>query len=221
LLLLLPLQILGYDGPNIILIRVAGSGIVLGAYNEDNWKESNRFYGSPVSFLFTLLPHMHIFRSKATSNSNFQWLNLKVRKRGSEVFYHFIVTVINNYKIYCLCWYYLLWSPLTVAVAVVVAVALEWSSVNDCVCLWQSYGMPHGLGMGGDLEKFRLYLPDTLEGCVARNNCLTFETGSFFNDYRKGKGGEKEAGGNSTPGPEFDIGEHRGGERGDLSVCLC
>lgn len=72
------IQILGYDGPNIILIRVAGSGIVLGAYNEDNWKESNRFFGSSVSFLFTLLPHMHIFRSKAASNSNYQWLNLKV-----------------------------------------------------------------------------------------------------------------------------------------------
>lgn len=115
-------HILGYGGPNVILIQCAGKNVVLGAYNEDGWKDSNRFYGSSSSFLFTLLSHFHIFRSKATSNGAYQWLNLK------------------------------------------------------------SYGMPHGLGMGGDLEKFRLYIPDTLEDCVARSNCLTFETGSFFRD---------------------------------------
>ena len=66
--------------------------------------------------------------------------------------------------------------------------------------------MPHGLGMGGDLEKFRLYLPDTLEGCTARSNCLTFETGSFFHDYRKAT--KAEDGAEETPhGPDFDIGE--------------
>jgi len=73
-------HILGYGGPNIILIRCAGSGIVLGAYNEDSWKESNRFYGSCVSFLFTLMPHMHVFRSKSNSNNAYQWLNLKVNE---------------------------------------------------------------------------------------------------------------------------------------------
>jgi hypothetical protein len=71
-------QILGYGGPNIILIRCAGSGIVLGGYNEDSWKETNRFYGSSASFLFTLLPHLHIFRQKASTNNAYQWLNLKV-----------------------------------------------------------------------------------------------------------------------------------------------
>ena len=70
--------------------------------------------------------------------------------------------------------------------------------------------MPHGLGMGGDLEKFRLYLPDTLEGCTARNNCLTFETGSFFNDYRKASATKDSSSGNNSPGvqgPDFDIGK--------------
>ena len=47
--------------------------------------------------------------------------------------------------------------------------------------LTQSYGMPHGLGMGGTLEKFRLFIPDTLEDCVAHSNCLTFENGSLLN----------------------------------------
>lgn len=41
--------------------------------------------------------------------------------------------------------------------------------------------MPHGLGMGGSLEKFRLFIPDTLEECVAHSNCLTFENGSLLN----------------------------------------
>jgi hypothetical protein len=40
--------------------------------------------------------------------------------------------------------------------------------------------MPHGLGMGGSLEKFRLFIPDTLEDCVAHSNCLTFEGGSLL-----------------------------------------
>jgi hypothetical protein len=41
--------------------------------------------------------------------------------------------------------------------------------------------MPHGIGMGGSLEKFRLFIPDTLEDCVAHPNCLTFEGGSLLN----------------------------------------
>ena len=78
--------------------------------------------------------------------------------------------------------------------------------------------MPHGLGMGGDLEKFRLFLPESLEGCSARNNCLTFETGSFFHDYRKAASppppppaSSTASSFESTPapglGPDFDIGE--------------
>jgi hypothetical protein len=41
--------------------------------------------------------------------------------------------------------------------------------------------MPHGLGMGGSLDKFRLFIPDTLEDCFAHPNCLTFEGGSLLN----------------------------------------
>ncbi|CAE7665830.1 unnamed protein product [Symbiodinium microadriaticum] len=44
----------------------------------------------------------------------------------------------------------------------------------------KSYGMPHGLGMGGSLEKFRFYIPDTLEGCTACASCLTFEPGAML-----------------------------------------
>jgi hypothetical protein len=40
--------------------------------------------------------------------------------------------------------------------------------------------MPHGLAMGGSLEKFRFYIPDTLEGCQACASCLTFEPGGLL-----------------------------------------
>jgi hypothetical protein len=40
--------------------------------------------------------------------------------------------------------------------------------------------MPHGIGMGGTLEKFRLFIPDSLETCEAHSNCLTYEPGSLL-----------------------------------------
>lgn len=41
----------------------------------------------------------------------------------------------------------------------------------------KAYGLPHGLGLGGTLEGFRLFIPESLEGCIARNACTTFESG--------------------------------------------
>mmetsp|Transcript_8466 Transcript_8466/g.12630 ORF Transcript_8466/g.12630 Transcript_8466/m.12630 type:complete len:447 (-) Transcript_8466:195-1535(-) len=119
-------HILGYSGPSLILIKCSGSDVVIGAYNEDRWRDSNRFYGNSASFLCALAPDMKIFRSKADSNQHYQWLNMK------------------------------------------------------------SYGMPHGLGMGGSLEKFRLFIPDTLEECVAHSSCLTYEPGAFIDSSSSG-----------------------------------
>ncbi len=42
-----------------------------------------------------------------------------------------------------------------------------------------TYSMPHGLGMGGTVEGFRFFIPDTLEGCIARHDCPTFEAGKL------------------------------------------
>lgn len=43
--------------------------------------------------------------------------------------------------------------------------------------------MPHGLGFGGNLEGFRLFLPDTLEQCTVRGMCPTYEPGKLvFSD---------------------------------------
>lgn len=42
--------------------------------------------------------------------------------------------------------------------------------------------MPHGIGMGGTLEKFRLSIPDTLEDCKAHSSCLTFEAGALVDN---------------------------------------
>jgi TLD len=44
----------------------------------------------------------------------------------------------------------------------------------------KSYGMPHGLALGGSLESFRLFITDTFENCVASESCLTFEGGSLL-----------------------------------------
>jgi hypothetical protein len=42
-----------------------------------------------------------------------------------------------------------------------------------------SYGMPHGLGFGGTRERYRLFIPDSLENCTLNSNCLTYEPGEF------------------------------------------
>lgn len=44
----------------------------------------------------------------------------------------------------------------------------------------KSYGLPHGLGIGGTVENFRLYIPDSLEDCIVRTQCDTFERGRLI-----------------------------------------
>ena len=49
----------------------------------------------------------------------------------------------------------------------------------------RTYGLPHGLGFGGssdkgEVESFRLWIPESLESCVLRTNCLTYEPGSLL-----------------------------------------
>lgn len=41
----------------------------------------------------------------------------------------------------------------------------------------KGYALPHGLGVGGTVEGFRLFVPESLEGCTGGNACPTFEYG--------------------------------------------
>lgn len=44
----------------------------------------------------------------------------------------------------------------------------------------KTYGHKHGLGFGGSSQsQFRLFIPDSLENCIANSNCLTFESGKL------------------------------------------
>lgn len=47
------------------------------------------------------------------------------------------------------------------------------------------FNLPHGLGFGGSVEGFRLFIPDTLEQCTARAICTTYEPGKlvFSDDF--------------------------------------
>jgi hypothetical protein len=113
-----------------MLIRCAGiaEGSIIGAYAESRWQDSNRYYGSTATFLFSLTPALRIYRSQACSNGSFQWLNLK------------------------------------------------------------TLGAAHGLGFGGSIkEKFRLFIPESLENCQANTTCPTFEPGALLPPACKGK----------------------------------
>lgn len=45
------------------------------------------------------------------------------------------------------------------------------------------FNLPHGMGFGGSLEGFRLFIPDTLEHCTVRASCTTYEQGRLvFSD---------------------------------------
>jgi TLD len=121
-------HVLGYDGPTCMLIKVANAEhSVIGLFSADRWKESNRFYGSSESFLFSLSPDLRILRSRSGSNGAYQWLNTS------------------------------------------------------------SYGMPHGLGMGGSTAQFRFFIPDSLENCMSETSCLTFEPGRLVPPRPAGK----------------------------------
>ena len=60
---------------------------------------------------------------------------------------------------------------------------LRSSATSNGAFQWlnlKSYGLPHGLGVGGSVENFRLYIPDSLEDCVVRTQCDTFERGRLI-----------------------------------------
>ncbi len=44
----------------------------------------------------------------------------------------------------------------------------------------KSFGIPHGMGFGGTQEEFRVFIPDSLESCIARDTCLSFEDGRLI-----------------------------------------
>lgn len=48
----------------------------------------------------------------------------------------------------------------------------------------KAFNYPHGLGLGGTLEKegFRVFIPETLENCVARDSCPTYEDGKLISN---------------------------------------
>lgn len=51
--------------------------------------------------------------------------------------------------------------------------AFQWLNLK-------TLGQPHGLGFGGSKEKFRLFIPDSLEQCQAHRSCPTFEPGPLL-----------------------------------------
>lgn len=40
-----------------------------------------------------------------------------------------------------------------------------------------AYSLPHGLGLGGTVEGFRFFIPESLEHCTAGGSCPTYEPG--------------------------------------------
>mmetsp|Transcript_3611 Transcript_3611/g.5629 ORF Transcript_3611/g.5629 Transcript_3611/m.5629 type:complete len:168 (-) Transcript_3611:733-1236(-) len=54
----------------------------------------------------------------------------------------------------------------------------------------KSYNLPHGLGFGGTMEGFRLFIPESLETCTAQESCPTYEPGRLV----EAEGGEFQIG---------------------------
>jgi hypothetical protein len=44
--------------------------------------------------------------------------------------------------------------------------------------------LPRGMGFGGTTDGFRLFIPESLEGCTAASSCPTFETGRLIDGER-------------------------------------
>lgn len=44
----------------------------------------------------------------------------------------------------------------------------------------KAFSLPHGLGLGGNTEGFRFFIPESLENCTASNFCPTYETGRLL-----------------------------------------
>lgn len=44
----------------------------------------------------------------------------------------------------------------------------------------KSLTQPRGMGFGGTLDGFRVFIPESLEGCTAANSCPTYEAGKLI-----------------------------------------
>ena len=43
----------------------------------------------------------------------------------------------------------------------------------------KGFALPHGLGMGGDTENFRFFIPERFDDCTASTACGTFKPGTL------------------------------------------
>lgn len=68
----------------------------------------------------------------------------------------------------------------------------------------KSYGLPHGLAIGGSLESFRLFISESFDNCVASDSCLTFEGGNLLPESTANDGKDKEFSGVSKSAFEID-----------------
>ncbi|KAI7828555.1 TLD-domain-containing protein [Gamsiella multidivaricata] len=62
-----------YQGPTLVLMKDE-DGYIFGAYADQDWEQSPKFYGSDRSFLFTIRPQFRIYQPSRV-NSNFQYLD--------------------------------------------------------------------------------------------------------------------------------------------------
>ena len=155
-------QILGYDGPTLILIKTERNE-VLGMYANSQWKDSNRGTGSRSNFLFSLEPRLHICRARpgrpapAPAPAAAPAAAAGPRGRGGAGG----AGGAGGGGAY---------EP-----------PLQWFNLRG-------YGLPHGLGAGGGGpissgskgSDFRLFVSDSLEGGVACSSCTTFEPGALL-----------------------------------------
>lgn len=70
-------NIVGYQGPTVFIIKTSGKE-VFGAFCAATWRETgDSYFGSNKSFLFTIHPHIRIYRSNPSARETQQYFNTR------------------------------------------------------------------------------------------------------------------------------------------------
>ena len=133
---------------------------VFGAFTTGRWKEANRFYGMIIHLIdSTGMRCNQCYLQFIFSLALLLFLFSNIMTAGTSD--TFLFTLEPEFKI---------------------MKSRERSNGNYQWLNTKSYGLPHGLAIGGSLESFRLFISESFDNCVASDSCLTFEGGNLLPD---------------------------------------
>jgi hypothetical protein len=74
-------NVLGYDGPTLVVIQTQDKSAIFGGFAATGWKVCG-YQGTENCFLFQLKPSLKVFRHGGCKENNFMYCNIEAKALG-------------------------------------------------------------------------------------------------------------------------------------------